>query len=78
LALAASRSFFDASTAARASLSFFVRSLPFYFCSSVADLQFFAVVKTTVEIPKKIREKAMMTMTRTLPTKVMVPSYHSK
>jgi len=44
----------------------------------VAVLQFFAVVKTTVEIPKKIREKAMMTMTRILPTKVMVPSHHSK
>jgi hypothetical protein len=55
-----------------------VRSLTFFFCSSVADLQFFAVVKTTVEIPKKIRERAMMAKTRILPTKVMVPSYHSK
>jgi hypothetical protein len=36
------------------------------------------VVKTTEEIPRKSSEKAMSTITRILPTKVMVPSYHSE
>ena len=44
----------------------------------VSTIQFFDVVKTTVESARKSKEKAMITITRILPTKVMVPSYQSE
>ena len=44
----------------------------------VATIQFFDVVKTTVEDARNSKEKAMITITRILPTKVMVPSYQSE
>ena len=53
----------------------FLTSASFF---AVASFQFFEVTKTIVEMPRKIREKAMMTSTRILPTWVMVPSYQSE
>ena len=57
----------------------FLLELVDLFCSSlVATIQFFDVVKTTVDRARKSKEKAMITITRILPTKVMVPSYQSE
>jgi len=67
-----------APASAWASFNFFFRSSTFFFSAWVAVIQFLDVVKTTVEIPRKSSENAMITITRILPTKVMVPSYHSE